>query len=126
MRGDSHDRFEELALQLYEAQRASNPNYDKLCRIRGVGDLNDWREIPAVPTVAFKEMEMTSIPKVERTNIFFSSGTTQHDRSRHFHSDASIQVYEESLWLWFQEQFSDLQKVRWIFLTPPHEQAPNS
>jgi hypothetical protein len=40
---------------------------------------------------------MTSLPESERTSVFFSSGTTQQERSRHFHSQDSLELYEASL-----------------------------
>ena len=119
IRMDSRVSFEELALELYEAQRACNPSYDKLCRLRGVGAVSDWRDIPAVPTAAFKEMEMTSIQESERTVVFFSSGTTQKDRSRHYHTEESLRVYEYSLWRWFRQRVWDvIADVHWMILTP--------
>jgi hypothetical protein len=125
--GVCEESFEELALELFHVQRENNLAYQKLCRMRGVGEVKDWREIPAVPTVAFKELEMSSLAESERQRVFYSSGTTQRDRSRHFHSTASLALYSESLWSWFEANFRQrFAEARSIFLTPVASQAPNS
>ncbi len=119
--------FAELALALFELQRARNPAYASFCGQRKIGAVGDWREIPAVPTTAFKQLEMTSLFPGERTDVFFSSGTTQQDRSRHFHSHESMEVYDESARLWFNRRFgAEFQDARWMILTPPWKAARNS
>lgn len=123
--GSDGDQFEALALELHRLQRRFNPAYDRLCAIRNVAEVVRLSDIPAVPTVAFKELEMTSLPVPERQTVFYSSGTTQKDRSRHFHSAESLTVYEESLLLWFNQHFPGAD-FDWVFLTPPSKDAPNS
>ncbi len=39
------ERFEELALQLFEVQRKKNRPYDLYCRALGVS-VSSWKEIP--------------------------------------------------------------------------------
>ena len=99
-----------------------------------------WTQIPAVPTSAFKELELTSLPPAERTAVFHSSGTTEQKPSRHFHCPESLAVYATSLWPWFAENLlrsadgssaspdeTRGQAVRApIFLTPPPAQVPHS
>jgi hypothetical protein len=120
----TEDEFGEIALSLYSAQRAHNRAYDKLCTARGVAEVRRWQDIPPVPTAAFKELEMTALPEAQRSAVFYSSGTTQTDRSRHFHSRESLSLYEDSLWLWFEKLFAD--EAVLIFLTPAAKAAPNS
>ena len=87
-----------------------------------------WSQIPAVPAAAFKELELTSLAPAERAAVFHSSGTTEQKPSRHFHSAASLAVYEASLWRWFESEAlgagraaSDL-----AILTPPPSRVPHS
>src|SRR5580658_6691585 len=70
--------FNRLALALFAFQREAVPIYRELCERRkaGADSIRDWREIPPVPTSAFKEYEVSSIPAGERTRVFHSSGTT--------------------------------------------------
>lgn len=101
--------------------------------------MQDWRAIPSVPTAAFKELELTSIAPLDRSASFVSSGTTDRDRSRHFHSAASLALYEESLLPWFErhllgdlgdlvdeQMLGPLDQMPMLFLTPDKEAAPNS
>jgi hypothetical protein len=95
--------FDSLALELFALQFANNTAYRKICEARGLtpAAVEHWAQIPAVPTGAFKELELTCIPSEERTAVFHSSGTTEQKQSRHFHSVESLAVYEASLWAWF-------------------------
>jgi hypothetical protein len=122
---DTQEEFNRLAVELCALQRQSNVAYGKFCGTMGRGER--WQDIPAVPAAAFKELEMTALTPEERTTVFFSSGTTQGDRSRHFHSTRSLELYEESLCLWFEREFArEKEGVSWLFLTPDAQQAPNS
>ncbi len=76
--------FEELALRAFAFQYERIQPYRELCRRRGVepGGIGAWREIPAVPTLAFKTLELAAAPARE---VFRSSGTTGERRSVHHH-----------------------------------------
>jgi hypothetical protein len=77
-----------LALELFALQFKHNSAYKKICEARGRTPqvVEHWTQIPAVPTAAFKELELTSLAPDERTAVFHSSGTTEQKPSRHFHS----------------------------------------
>lgn len=141
------DAFGALARALFALQYAAVPDLQRLCVARGVapGSLADWRDIPAMPTAAFKELELSSLAPTERTTIFHSSGTTEHRPSRHFHHPESLAVYEASLLPWFARHVlpsaGDLQSpprlalhvsgdhkspARFLCLAPPPAQAPHS
>jgi hypothetical protein len=148
--------FSELARGLFALQFAHVTPYRALCEARGVTpeSLADWRQIAAVPTAAFKELELTSLAPAERAAVFHSSGTTEHRPSRHFHSAKSLAVYEASLRPWFARHLlgraggwqppsaapgnpsapgetnatgGDCKSpARFLCLAPPPEQAPHS
>jgi hypothetical protein len=119
--------FDGLALELHHLQRRHNAAYQKLCELRGNPKVQTWRDIPCAPTAAFKELDLTSLPCAERHRVFYSSGTTHRERSKHFHCPTSLALYEDSLWLWFEHNFRErLQGHKLIFLTPRGVQAPNS
>jgi hypothetical protein len=121
-----NSQFSELALELFALQFKQNSAYRKICEARGWMPkvVEHWTQIPAVPTAAFKELELTSLASEERTAVFHSSGTTEQKRSRHFHNAESLAVYEASLWKWFQFHFGDTGEL--IFLTPNQNTAPRS
>jgi hypothetical protein len=118
--------FNGMALMLFTLQFDRNPAYRKLCDARKITPENvtHWQQIPAVPTAAFKELELTSLPADKRTHVFHSSGTTGQTPSRHFHSAESLAIYEASLLAWFR--FHILPKKNLAILTPPPIAAPNS
>src|ERR1700761_1947721 len=103
----TEDEFNALALELFRLQFENVAIYQKLCvsRKKTPGEVRNWNEIPALPTDSFKEYDVTSLAVEERAHVFYSSGTTAADRSRHFHSSETISIYEESLSPWFQSHF---------------------
>jgi hypothetical protein len=137
-------QFSALAHELFTLQFKNNAAYRKICEARDLtpGIVEHWTQIPAVPTAAFKELELSCVPPEARDAVFHSSGTTGQEPSRHFHNAQSLAVYETSLWLWFEQNVLRSadgssagsekrgQAVRapfgMICLTPPPEQAPHS
>jgi hypothetical protein len=122
--------FNQLALDLFALQFEHNVPYRRFCEAQGAwpGKIARWTDIPAVPSSAFKECELSCIPVEERTAVFHSSGTTEQRPSRHFHHASSMAGYEESLLSWFRAQWprADGQWQMAAILTPPPIQAPHS
>jgi hypothetical protein len=124
----SETEFNQLAVSLFGLQFANNRPYGKLCEARRVVSQNigNWREIPAMPAAGFKEFELSSLSAAERTQVFYSSGTTTQQPSRHFHNEVSLAIYEMSLTPWFQAHFPGAQSMAFLSLTPPPGIAPHS
>ncbi len=127
--------FNTLALELFALQVRHNAALRGWLGARGgaVGGLQDWREIPAVPVAAFKELELTALPAAARTTVFHSSGTTGQKPSRHFHYAESLRLYEASLRPWFWRHLwpggaggRGAAARRQIILTPSPAQVPHS
>ncbi|MDG1960447.1 MAG: hypothetical protein P8K76_06900 [Candidatus Binatia bacterium] len=83
--------FEELALEIFEFQFAHCEPYRKFAERRGQTPdaIEHWQDIPAVPTSAFKALDLTcSSPE----RIFLTSGTTagKERRGRHLMPDLSL------------------------------------
>jgi hypothetical protein len=118
--------FNGMALMLFTLQFDHNPAYRKLCEARKIAPENvtHWTQIPAVPTAAFKELELTSLPADKRTHVFHSSGTTGQAPSRHFHNAESLAIYAASLLAWFRFHVPPQKNL--AILTPPPIAAPNS
>lgn len=129
----SYEHFDSLSLELFALQFTHNPAYGKICEARGLTPdvVGHWTQIPAVPTTAFKELELSCIPAEERTAVFHSSGTTEQKPSRHFHNAESLAIYEASVWPWFARHVALEIGIRnsefgILILTPPPEQSPHS
>jgi hypothetical protein len=101
--GSVEDGFNELARELFALQFKLNAPYRVFCQAQKITPekIGHWAEIPAMPAVGFKELDLTSLPVEERARVFYSSGTTGQTRSRHFHDAESLSVYEASLLSWF-------------------------
>jgi hypothetical protein len=126
MRGEG-EGFDRLALQLFRLQYDHVPAYRAFCDSQSVqpDSIRNWTQIPVVPTLAFKELEFTTIPPGERTTVFCSSRTTGQRPSRHFHHAQSLAIYESSLLSWAAMNLP-LNDATLIFLTPDAEHAPHS
>jgi len=125
--------FNKLALELFALQFKHNTAYRKICEARSLTPevVEHWTRIPAVPTAAFKELDLTCLAPGKRTAVFHSSGTTEQKPSRHYHSAESLKVYEASLLSWFLKNVLQNCGLRiadcgLVILTPPSEQSPHS
>lgn len=128
--------FEDLALALFQLQFEHNPAYRRLCLAeeRRPDRVRSWDAIPAVPTAAFKEMDMTSLPAEDRTACFLSSGTTRQQSSRHYHHADSLDLYAAAATAWFTPHLIGgppapppaRRHFHFLSLTPPPDQAPHS
>jgi acyl-CoA synthetase (AMP-forming)/AMP-acid ligase II len=86
--------FEELALAAFAWQYERIEPFRRLCERRGVSPqtVTDWRQVPPVPTAAFKTLTLSAAsaaslapaePDAPAGVIFRSSGTTAGERSVH-------------------------------------------
>ncbi|MGZ8898554.1 MAG: LuxE/PaaK family acyltransferase [Limisphaerales bacterium] len=125
----SAEAFNALARRVLAFQFERNGGYRAFCQARGITpervERAEW--IPAIVTSAFKELELSVLPEEARTVVFYSSGTTEQRRSRHYHSEETLAVYEESVLRWFEPHVvADRKPVDFLVLTPTMEEAPNS
>jgi hypothetical protein len=130
-RGDA--MFNQFALELFALQFKHNTACRTICEAHLLTPkvVEHWTQIPAVPTAAFKELELTCLAPQERIAAFYSSGTTEQKPSRHYHSAESLAIYEASLWPWFARHVvpalgSRVSDFGLCVLTPPPSQAPHS
>ena len=88
--------FNELALAIHRFQREHNEPYRQSCEFQKTpSDLADWRQIPSVPTSAFRHAALRAFPETEVRATFRTSGTTGEGfGSHHFRSPA---LYEASI-----------------------------
>lgn len=139
--GGLEEGFSQLALDLFAIQFSHNPALRRLCDAQSIspGRIHQWQDIPAVPTSAFKELDVTSLPPAARVVAFHSSGTTEQRPSRHYHDPESLALYEASLLSWFQRHLVPRSPERQgeassaarfnlmvLSLTPNTREAPNS
>jgi len=123
-------RFRALALQSFSFQFEHCLPYRRFCEARGTtpSSINDWREVPAVPAGAFKEVALRSFPTELTHHTFRTSGTSGVRRGE-LHLD-TLSLYEASLLPAIRRLlFPDLaegQRCRIIVMTPSPAEAPDS
>lgn len=84
LRNPSLEEFDTLAHEAFAWQYQRLTPYRDLCNRRGTvpRSLTDWRDIPPVPTRAYRSLELTT---AEPRETFLSSGSTKQTRSVHRH-----------------------------------------
>ncbi len=122
-------RFERLALALFRFQFEACPPYARFCESleRTPATVEQYADIPAVPTGAFKEFDLCCFDLAETTKTFRTSGTSS-DRRGQLHLD-TLQFYEASLLSSLRENFLihlTGQQPTMRFLAPPPEEASDS
>lgn len=126
------DVFNDLSLELNALQSKANPQYAAWLEKsdQRLPMMFHWKKIPGISTQAFKAVDWTCLPESDRTRVFYSSGTTGDETSKHWHNDASLKLYEELLLLWFREHppwdMKDFMVKECLFLTPEPSKVPHS
>lgn len=92
----SETEFNTVALAVYQFQLEKNLPYRKFCEFQKIpAELTDWRDIPAVPTGAFRHADLRTFSLCELHTTFRTSGTTGEGYgSHHFRS---LRLYEASI-----------------------------
>ena len=74
----SDDDFESLALTLFAYQFENNEPYRRFCQQREKTPrrVKSWRDIPAVPINAFKDLTLSCSDPEQAARVFMTSGTT--------------------------------------------------
>lgn len=120
--------FNALALRLFEHQFRHNMALQRYCRQQGktLRTVKHWRDIPAVPINAFKELPLSCTPPDQCERVFMTSGTTRADtRGRHYHPQ--LHVYDHSMKRYFAERFMrGIPQLPMGILFPTEEMMPNS
>lgn len=94
----SDARFDELARRIFTLQFEACMPYRKYCVSRGAdpGRIRDWREIPPVPTAAFRKVDFRTSPGADDL-LFLTSGTTGGLNARGRHTVPFPELYRASL-----------------------------
>lgn len=117
--------FEELALQVFHFQYATNLFYREYCDSISIdaNAVKQLQQIPFLPIQFFKSRQIKSTA-FEPELIFESSGTTGSVNSRHFIKDAGI--YKESFLKTFKAFYGDPENYSIIGLLPSYLERQNS
>lgn len=125
----SDDAFDDLARRCFEYQYRHNSPYGAYCRRRGRSPdaVGDWREIPAVPTVAFKEVALVCGDARDADTVFVTSGTTRGAERRGRHYVLDLSLYHAALLPNFAAfLLPDGEEMPMLSLVPPVDQMAGS
>jgi Acyl-protein synthetase, LuxE len=91
--------LDEWAMRVFRLQIEGIPTYRRYCESRGVGpeDVRSWREVPPVPTAAFRVVDLIVGGPVAARLTFRTSGTTQGRSARGRHLVRAPELYRASL-----------------------------
>jgi len=91
--------FDALARRIFAFQFERNGPYAAWCRRRGrtPGTVGHWTEVPAVPTVAFREVALVAGDAREAEAVFRTSGTSAGRERRGTHPMLDLSLYHRSL-----------------------------
>jgi Acyl-protein synthetase, LuxE len=124
----SQDQFNQLALRLFAQQFQYNAAFQRFCQQRGKTPrtVKNWRDIPAAPINAFKELCLSCVPPADCERVFMTSGTTRGDvKGKHHHPH--LAVYDASMMRNFGQRFMQGAKdIRMGILFPDEAAMPNS
>jgi hypothetical protein len=120
--------FDRLARAVFAHQFRFNPVYRQFCLFHGVGapaDVSDWRQIPQVPTGAFKVGRWTTFPADLERAAFRTSGTTSSARG--IHAFDTLALYNTAIVSSARRYLvPDRDRIRCLFLSPEPRHAPDS
>jgi hypothetical protein len=126
--GCTDAEFDAMALRLFAHQHANNAAYRRFCQLRGTTPrtVKSWREVPAVPISAFKEVTLSCAPADSAERVFMTSGTTRGDvKGRHYHP--TIAVWDASFTGNFARRFMQgTQRLPMAILFPDEQVMSNS
>ena len=94
----SDARFDELARRVFALQFEASVPYRRYCESRDVdpGRVRDWRDIPPVPTAAFRQVNFRT-SQTQGELRFLTSGTTRGPQARGTHVVPFPELYRASL-----------------------------
>jgi len=116
--------FDELAMRVHAAQRATNPVLRAYWDASPGGEPAAWHEIPPVPAAAFRDMAIVS-GKAER--VFRTSGTTGGGGRRGEHHVLSIDLYRAAARANYRSHLlQGAESLRILSLIPDPREAADS
>ncbi len=125
--GATDAEFEAMALRVFAHQFRHNEPYRRFALRRGRTPLavRRWRDIPAVPIKAFKDLTLSCCPPEAAERVFMTSGTTGDTRGRSYHP--TMAVWDRAMLDNFRHRvMRGRAAIRMGLLFPDDEALPNS
>jgi hypothetical protein len=117
-----------LLLESFREQVAAMPAYLSYARYVGIDPerITDWRDIPPVPSSAFKSHDLSSAPNIGAQTVTFQTSGTSISRPGRVRL-SSTRLYETSLLRNFERHvLPDGARLRALIFGPLRTEAPSS
>ncbi len=125
----SSERADTFVRRAFRLQYEGNPLYRAYCERRGIAppDVGSWRDVPPVPTAAFREVDLALEGIGTPEAVFRTSGTTAGRQRRGRHAILDLELYRASLEATFRRGVLDGgTEIRILSLVPPFSQTGDS
>ncbi len=126
--GATETAFNGLALELFAYQFENNQPFRRFSmqRERTPRTARSWRDIPAVPIDAFKDLTLSCCDPEAAARTFMTSGTTKRG-ARGMSHHPTLAVYDASMTKNFKRRFMhDRGSIDMAILFPTEDAMPNS
>ena len=123
----SDEEFDRLAHSVFAFQYERCAPYRPYCeRLKLTPQtVTHWKQIPAVPTSAFKDFALTCFPVADAVAEFHTSGTTRESTGKHYLR--TLELYEAAIVPNFAAHLlPDKARMPMMVLTPSPQEAPHS
>src|SRR5438445_3177257 len=119
--------FNTLALEVFTYQYTYCLPYQHYCQQlkRTPTEVSTWQQVPAVSTEAFREFDLCTQPSSEAGWVFYTSGTTEEKKGKHYYHDLSL--YNAAIRASFLAALALEEKPKILFriLTPSFTEVPS-
>lgn len=130
MDNDDEEQFNELALREFELQYHTVEPYRKFCNKKGITPetAERWEQIPAVPSMAFKNFVIASFPIEKAEHAYFTSGTTDPRRKgKIFRDPEAVKLINAANGLLTRRYiFPDIKRMKILLMTPSPSMVPST
>ncbi|TVQ94702.1 MAG: acyl transferase [Bacteroidetes bacterium] len=122
---ENEEQFNSIALEVFRFQYSACEVYNHFCQAlqTDIQAVNHYSQIPFLPIELFKKHRIVSVQEAAK-QVFYSSGTTGQETSRHFIIDPEI--YKKSFTLTFQKFFGQPQDYHILALLPGYLEREGS
>ena len=119
-----HKNFQEVTFNVFHFQYKNNPVYKSYCNLlkKNPANIKEISAIPFIPISFFKSHSVICTKKYEK--VFYSSGTTSENLSKHYVSD--INIYEKSFMKNFMDNYGHPKDFVILGLLPNYMENKNS
>ena len=119
-----YQNFDQIALEVFKFQYKNNTVYKSYCDLlkKTPSNVENISRIPFLPISFFKSHSVICTKKYDK--VFYSSGTTNDNISKHYVSD--INIYEKSFLKNFMNNYGDPKEYVILGLLPNYMENENS